>query len=165
MKYRKEIYMINLSVPGREMKLELKNLVLDLNGTLALDGILLEGVESRVGLLKKELEIYLLTSDTLGCGSVVAEELGIPIFKVGSEQGGEDKLDFLNTVGAEETIVIGNGFNDRLVLEHAALSIAVIGGEGCCVQALQKADIVVNNILDALDLLLKPMRIVATLRD
>ncbi len=157
--------MINLSVPGREMKMELKNLVLDLNGTLSLDGILVEGVESRVAMLKKELDIYLLTSDTLGCGSIIAEELGISIFKVGSEQGGEDKLDFLNTVGAEVTIVIGNGFNDRLVLEHAALSIAVIGGEGCCVQALQKADIVVKDILDALDLLIKPLRIVATLRD
>lgn len=157
--------MINLSVPGREMNLELKNLVLDLNGMLSLDGRLVEGVESRVALLKNELEIYLLSSDTLGCGAITAEELGIPIFKVGKEQGGEDKLDFLNTVGAEETIVIGNGFNDRLVLEHAALSIAVIGGEGCCVQALQKADIVVNNILDALDLLIKPLRIVATLRD
>ncbi|MDD3364854.1 MAG: ATPase P [Syntrophomonas sp.] len=157
--------MINLSLPGREINLELKNLVLDLNGTLTLDGILVEGVASRVGLLKKELEIYLLTSDTLGCGAVVAEELGISIFKVGKEQGGQDKLDFLNTVGTEETIVIGNGFNDRLVLEHAALSIAVIGGEGCCVQALEKADIVVKDILDALDLLIKPLRIVATLRD
>ncbi|PKM77268.1 MAG: ATPase P [Firmicutes bacterium HGW-Firmicutes-15] len=157
--------MINLSVPGREMNMELKNLVLDLNGTLSVDGILAAGVESRVALLKKELKVYLLTSDTLGCGSTVAEDLGISIFKVGNEHGGEDKLDFLNTVGAEETVVIGNGFNDRLVLEHAALSIAVIGGEGCCVQALQKADIVVKDIQDALDLLLRPLRIVATLRD
>jgi soluble P-type ATPase len=152
-------------VPGREINLKIKNLVLDLNGTISVDGILVAGVESRIALLKKELEIYLLTSDTLGCGSVIAEELGILVFKVGNEQGGEDKLDFLNTLGAEETIVIGNGYNDRYVLEHAALSIAVIGGEGCCVQALQKADIVVKDILDALDLLLKPLRIVATLRD
>jgi soluble P-type ATPase len=158
-------YIINLSVPGREMNLVLKNLVLDLNGTLSVDGILVEGVESRIALLKKDLEIYLLTSDTLGCGSTIAEELGITVIKVGSEHGGQDKLDFLNTVGPEETIVIGNGFNDRLVLEHAALSIAVIGGEGCCVQALQQADIVVKDILDALDLLFTPLRIVATLRD
>ncbi|MFA7077545.1 MAG: ATPase P [Syntrophomonas sp.] len=157
--------MIDISIPGREMKLELQNLVLDLNGTLTVDGTLIAGVGARIDMLKENLQIYLLTSDTLGCGAMVAEELGISIFKVGQTNGGADKLDFLNTIGAEASTVIGNGFNDRLVLEHAALSIAVIGAEGSCVQALQKADIVANNILDALDLLLYPMRIVATLRD
>jgi len=156
--------MIDLSIPGREMNLELNNLILDLNGTLTVDGILIAGIKSRLDILKKDLEIYLLTSDTLGCGAIVAEELGIPIFKVGQEQGGEDKLDFLNTLGADETIAIGNGFNDRLILEHAALSVAVIGDEGCSVQALMQADIAVKDILDALELLLNPLRIVATLR-
>ncbi len=157
--------MINLTIPGREINLELKNLVLDLNGTLSVDGKLIAEVDSRIAGLQNHLQIYLLTSDTLGCGSSIAEELGLEIFIVGCEQGGQDKLDFVNTLGAEETIVIGNGYNDRLALENAALSIAVIGSEGCCAKALQKADIVVNSILDALDLLLKPMRIVATLRD
>jgi len=146
------------------MSLELKKLILDLNGTLTVDGILIAGIKARLDILKENLEIFLLTSDTLGCGAIVAEELGIPIFKVGREQGGDDKLDFLNTLGADETIAIGNGFNDRLILEHAALSIAVIGGEGCAVQALIKADIAVKDILDALDLLLNPLRIVATIR-
>jgi len=157
--------MIDLLVPGREMNLELKNLILDLNGTLTVDGILVAGVKSRLDMLKRDLDIYLLTSDTLGCGGMVAEELGIPIFKVGKEHGGEDKMNFLNTIGVDETVAIGNGFNDRLILEHAALSIAVIGSEGCAVQAVSNADILVKDILDALDLLLNPLRIVATLRD
>jgi soluble P-type ATPase len=156
---------IELSLPGREIKLELKNLVLDLNGTLTIDGRLIAGVDSLVEILKSILQVYLLTSDTLGIGAEVAAELGIPIFKVGSDKGGEDKLDFLNTIGADETIVIGNGYNDRLVMEHAALSIAVLGAEGCSVLALQKADLVAKSILEALALLLNPMRIVATLRD
>lgn len=156
--------MIEMTWPGRDVTMELRNLILDLNGTLSVDGLLVEGVKAHVDELKSLLQVYLLTSDTLGYGASVADELGIPIFKVGT-QGGEDKLDFLNTVGPEETIVIGNGYNDRLILEYAALAIAVIGAEGCCIQALQKADLVVNNIIDALDLLLKPLRIVATLRD
>lgn len=156
--------MIELSLPGREIKLELKNLVLDLNGTLTVDGRLVAGVDSLVELLKSILEVYLLTSDTLGFGATVAEELGIPIFKVGS-QSGQDKLDFLNTIGADATVVIGNGYNDRLIMKHAALSVAVLGAEGCAVQALQEADIAVKSILEALSLLLNPLRIVATLRD
>jgi len=156
--------MLTIALPGRDLTLELTNLILDLNGTLSVDGTLVEGVKSHVDELKSVLQVYLLSSDTLGCGAAMADELGIPIFKVGTRSG-EDKLDFLNTVGPAETIVIGNGYNDRLILEHAALSIAVIGAEGCCTQALQKADLVVNDIIDALDLLLKPLRIVATLRD
>jgi soluble P-type ATPase len=156
--------MIEIPLPGREIKLEIKNLVLDMNGTLTVDGKLVAGVGARLQRLKNILNVHLLTSDTLGCGAVVADELGIPFFKVGS-QGGEDKLDFLNTIGAEQTIVIGNGYNDRLIMEHAALSMAVIGAEGCSVLALQKADIAVDSILTALDLVLNPMRIIATLRD
>ena len=156
--------MIEIPLPGREIKLAIKNLVLDMNGTITTDGTLIPGVAALLERLKNTLTIYLLTSDTLGVGAAVAAELGIPIFKVGS-RGGEDKLDFLNTIGAEESIVIGNGYNDRLIAEHSALSIAVLGAEGCSVKTLQEADIAVTSILVALELVLNPMRIIATLRD
>lgn len=156
--------MIEMILPGREVKLEIENLVMDLNGTLTLDGVLIPGVADLLERLKSSLNMYLLTSDTLGCGAAVAEELGIPLFKVGS-RGGDDKLDFLNTIGAERTIAIGNGYNDRLILEHAALSMVIAGGEGCALPALQAADIAVSSILTALDMLLHPVRIIATLRD
>ncbi|MEA1962448.1 MAG: haloacid dehalogenase, partial [Bacillota bacterium] len=119
--------MLKVSLPGRGRQLELKKLLLDLNGTLTVDGILENGVKQRIEDIKKNFEVYLLTADTRGSGSQVAEELGIQLFKVSGDHGNQDKLDFLNTVGAEETVMIGNGFNDSLVLEQAALSIAVIG--------------------------------------
>lgn len=156
--------MIKLSIPGRNLDLELDNLLLDMNGTLTTDGHLLDGVKEKLEQLKEHLDLYLLTADTHGTGAAVAAELGIQIFRVSGETGGQDKLDFLHTLGAEYSAAIGNGFNDALMLEHAALSIAVIGEEGCAVQALTKADIVVNDINDALDLLIKPLRFVATLR-
>ena len=156
--------MIELPLPGRGIRLELKNLVLDMNGTITLDGALIPGVEQLLEVLQQTLQVYLLTSDTLGCGAAIAERLGIALFKVGS-QGGEDKRDFLNTIGAEATVVVGNGYNDRLILEKAALAIVVMGPEGCSTQALQVADIAVGSILTALELLLHPMRIIATLRD
>jgi len=156
--------MLHLSIPGRDLDLELNNLLLDMNGTLTTDGHLLAGVKEKLEQLKEHLDLYLLTADTHGTGAAVAEEIGIQIFKVSGETGGQDKLDFLHTLGAEYTAAVGNGYNDGLMLQHAALSIAVVGEEGCAVQTLIKADIAVNDINDALDLLLKPMRIVATMR-
>ncbi len=156
--------MIELSIPGRDMTLQLNNLLLDINGTLTTDGVLIEGVREKLELLKKDLGMYLLTADTLGNAASVAEELDIEIFKVSGDEGGQDKLDFLNTLGAENTVAIGNGYNDTLMLEHAALAIAVIGEEGCSVHALKKADIVVKDINAALSLLLNPLRIIASQR-
>jgi P-type E1-E2 ATPase len=155
--------MIKLSLPGRDWSAELNNLILDLNGTVTTDGQLLPGVKEKVEMLKDRLEIYIVTADTRGTGFEAAEKLGVHFFKVSDNDGAHDKLDFVNTIIGEETIVIGNGYNDHLALEHAALSIVVIG-EGCAVQALKKADIAVKDINDALDLLLNPLRIVATLR-
>ncbi|SHH11575.1 ATPase, P-type (transporting), HAD superfamily, subfamily IC [Thermosyntropha lipolytica DSM 11003] len=156
--------MLQISIPGRDKTLHLKNILLDLNGTLTVNGVLQEGVRERIKILKNKFSIYLLTADTFGTGGMIAKELGIEVFKVGEVNGGQDKLDFLKSLGKDETVAIGNGFNDVLMLEEAALSIVIIGGEGCAVEALLKADIAVTDINTALDLLLNPMRLVATLR-
>jgi soluble P-type ATPase len=61
--------------------------------------------------------------------------------------------------------VIGNGGNDQLILKEAGLGIAILGDEGISVTAMKNADILVKTISDALDLLLKPKRLIATLRE
>lgn len=156
--------MLQISIPGRDKTLYLKNILLDLNGTLTVNGVLPAGVKERINLLKEKFSIYLLTADTFGTGGMIARELGIEVFRLGEANGRQDKLDFLKSLGREETVAIGNGFNDVLMLEEAALSIVIIGGEGCAVEALLKADIAVTDINTALDLLINPMRLVATLR-
>jgi soluble P-type ATPase len=50
------------------------------------------------------------------------------------------------------------------MVKEAALGIAVIEKEGAAVETLLAADIVCGNILDALELLLNPKRLIATLR-
>jgi len=156
--------MLKISLPGRERTLELENLLLDQNGTLTQDGVLLQGVAERVAGLRDQLDLYLLTADTFGSAAAIAEELDISLFKVSPEQGGPDKKDFLLNLDPAKTAAIGNGYNDALMLEEAALSVAVIGPEGCAAAALRKADIVVTDINDALDLFINPLRLVATLR-
>lgn len=156
--------MIRIHLPGREQSLELTRLVLDLNGTLATDGILEKGVAERIAGLRDRLDIYLLTADTFGTASEIAEELDIELFQVDEENGAQDKLDFINALESSQCVVIGNGYNDHLMFEAAALSIAVIGREGACGQSLMAADVVVNNILDALDLVGIHARLIASLR-
>lgn len=156
--------MIQVSLPGRNRTLKLYHLLLDMNGTLTKDGVLPAGVQERIELLRSQLEIYLLTADTFGSAAQVAKTLGIPLCKVSGEHGGLDKRDYLRTLEASHTVAIGNGYNDAMMLEEAALSIAVVGGEGCSRAALSQADIVVTSIVDGLDLLLNPLRLIATLR-
>lgn len=156
--------MIEISIPGRNINLQLKYLLIDLNGTLTNVGKLSPGVKARIMDLKDQIEIYLLTADTYGTAKVLSEDLGISLIKVDAINGGKDKRDFLHQVNASQAVAIGNGFNDTLMLEDAALSIIIIGQEGCAISALLKADIAVTSIIDALDLLLEPARVIATLR-
>jgi soluble P-type ATPase len=155
------------------------HLVLDLNGTLALDGVLIDGVAPRVRALARELNAHLLTADAHGTGAQVAKALGIAFHRLpsaprttASEAAPSEaapleaaqKERFVAALGAAGVIAIGNGNNDMGMLRAASLGIAVLGPEGAARAALEAADIVARDILEALDLLLHPRRIAATLR-
>ena len=144
--------------------LNLLNLVLDYNGTLAIDGKLIEGVADRLNLLGKNISIHVITADTFGKAADNLRKINcrLTILNPGSEQ--KQKLEFITGLGRETVVAIGNGLNDKLMLEQAALGIVVIQAEGAAIKTLQGADVVSTNILDALDLLLNPMRLKATLR-
>lgn len=155
--------MIHISIPGKE-DMKFHHLLLDMNGTLTIDGELQEGTKERIEFLKTRLNLYLLTADTFGTGARIAEQLGIEVFKVSPENGSSDKADFASSLEPEGVAAIGNGFNDVEMLGLAKLAIVVIGREGCSLAALHQADIAVNHINDALDLLINPLRLTATLR-
>ena len=61
-------------------------------------------------------------------------------------------------------MAIGNGSNDVAMLRDAGLGLAVLGPEGLALDALTAADLVVPDIVAALELLEDPARLVATLR-
>ncbi len=155
--------MIKISIPGGE-DLQLHYLVLDMNGTITTDGQVIEGVPERLAQLNDKLKIYLLTADTFGTGAQAACDLGIEMFKVSSDNGTADKMNFISALDPLGAAAIGNGNNDVAMFKKAQLSIAVIGQEGCCTAALLNADVVVNDINVALELLLNPLRLIATLR-
>jgi len=155
--------MIDLEIPGRG-GFALKHLVLDVNGTLATDGMLLEGVTERLKKLRGQIEIHLVTADTHGTLSGIEAELRISAVRIKAGQEREQKAALISRLRPEHTVAVGNGANDTEMLSAAAIGIAVLGPEGLSVETLRAADVVVSSIADALDLLLIPKRLIATLR-
>ena len=74
------------------------------------------------------------------------------------------KREYIEALGWERVVAVGNGRNDRLMLKRAALGIAVIGEEGAASETLLAADVVCPNVRAALELLQNPLRLTATLR-
>lgn len=151
---------LSFSIPGLP-ELRLEYLLLDVNGTLTNRGALLPDVAARLARLREELEIQLVSADTFGTLDSVSELLQVRHTRAAS---GADKLRLLDELGRERCAVIGNGANDVLVLEAAALGIVVLGPEGASAAALCFAALVSTTIVGALELLLEPQALSATLR-
>ena len=155
--------MIEIAIPGYRT-LRFAHLVLDYNGTLAVDGEPLAGVMDALKNLAQSLEVHVVTAGTFG--KVRSRLEGVPcrlsVLPVENQDTG--KLDYVKALGAEKTVCMGNGRNDRLMLKEAALGVAVILEEGVAVETLNSADVVCTSILSALELLTNPLRLTATLR-
>lgn len=155
--------MIEVEIPGHP-GLRLEHLVLDHNGTLAVDGILAPGVGERLTALAGELTIHVVTADTFGRAREQLRDLPVAVSILPAGDHARAKLEFVRGLGEKSVAAMGNGRNDRLMLEAAALGIAVLLDEGAAVESVRAADILCRDITSALDLLLHPLRLRATLR-
>lgn len=154
--------MIKIQIPGRE-EMTLSHLILDYNGTIAEDGELIPEIKERLGELSNQLQIWVITADTHGTAARKCEVLPVQVLTYPTTHVGQIKAQETRKLSGG-VVCIGNGFNDIQMLDAADLGICVIGKEGCCGRLLSHADVVVTSIADALDLLLKPQRLRATLR-
>jgi len=155
--------MIELTIPGRG-ELRLQHLVMDVNGTLTLDGTLLEGVARRLSGLRDRLNLHMVTADTHGQQSVIDQLLNLSAVRIQRGNESAQKTEFVNSLGANSVVAIGQGANDAGMLKTAALGICILSTEGTAVDTLLAADLVAPDIQSALDLLEKPLRIIASLR-
>ena len=155
--------MLEIAVPGMP-SLRFEHLVADFNGTLAVDGVLIAGVEKALGTLSAKLEIHVVTADTFGRARQAMA--GVPCTTTILPPGEQDsaKLRYVDALGAAQCVCVGNGRNDRLMLAAAGLGIAVVQAEGAAMETLLAARIVAPDIGAALGLLLNPTRLAATLR-
>jgi P-type E1-E2 ATPase len=155
--------MLEINIPGRGM-LEIIHLVSDVNGTLAIDGILMEGIQEKVSKLRKQLEIHLLTANTHGKQNEIDKILNLKSVIISPGKEALQKADFVRSLGAENVVAIGQGANDAEMLKTASIGICVISPEGTAVETFLAADLVVPDIYAGLEILEKPMRMVADLR-
>lgn len=155
--------MIELKIPGLG-RLELEHLVCDVNGTLAVDGKLQDGLVRDLSKLKDRLNLHLLTADTHGRQRTIDQQLNLQAVRIQPGEESHQKADYVRQLGSEKVVALGHGANDAAMLKEARLGICVFSPEGVAVETLRAADLVTPDINSALDLLEKPLRIVASLR-
>ncbi len=151
---------IRLDIPQRGA-IELQHAVFDINGTLAVDGVAVPGVTERLKTLSSQISIHLLTAGTHGKLSELEHTLGFPLHVI---HRGNEKMRYVQLLGPASVIAFGNGVNDSGMLRLASIGVAILTPEGMAIRAWQTADLLVHSPINALDLLLKPTRLIATLR-
>jgi len=154
--------MIIIQRPGQDL-LEMDFMLMDFEGTLAQDRRVDPKAKDKINLLSKRMKIYILAKGEKEVVEDVLKKVKAEVIYLRMREPAQGKLSLLRQLGARRTVAIGNGVDDALMLEEAGLGICILGREGASVKAMQKADVVVTNILDALDFILKPLRQEATL--
>ena len=148
-------------IPGQG-ELSLKTIILDLNGTLSVAGVVPEGVKARLDKLKSlGFQVLFFTGNTRNDADDLARDLGIE-WKLAKNAG--DKRKLASELEPESCASIGNGLIDLELMQVVKLRVVTLQAEGVHAQTLLNSDIVVPTINDALDLFIDKQRLIATLR-
>ena len=156
--------MLKIEIPGQRAFI-LEHLVLDYNGTMAIDGKQIPAVGDLLNQLENTLQVHILTADTFGTAGPHLKAISCRLVVLHGGRQDVLKRKYIEKIGTGKTVCIGNGRNDLLMIKKAALGIAVIQEEGAFVETVMKADVVCRSIVDALQLLINPQRLIATLRN
>jgi P-type E1-E2 ATPase len=146
-----------------DKEIEVKTIILDLNGTLSVKGKIVEGVKERFAKLKEMgIDVVFLSGDQRGTAEDLAKDLGIEFTKA---KTGKDKEHLFLKHDPNTTAAIGNARIDNGKFKHAIVSVATIQAEGIHVGVLQHVDILVTSVLDALDIFIDPNSLAATMKE
>ena len=154
---------MKVEIPGYKI-FQLHHLLLDFNGTIAVDGVVKEEVRQLIRQLAEQYSIHVLTSDTRGTSADQTTGLPLTLQTFAGDEAALAKAAIARELGGEHCACIGNGRNDLLMFQTCALSIAVLEEEGLYPSLLNSADLMVRSSEDALKLLLDPKRLIAGLR-
>jgi len=154
--------MLEIDVPGFG-HVRVEHLVSDFTDTLSVNGRLLPGVKELLNNVSQVVKLHVVTADTFGTAQGALAGVDCAMTILSGEAMDVQKEEYVRGLGADHVMAIGNGNSDRKMLAAARIGIAVIEGEGCLVNAVLNAEIVVRSIHDALGFLLDPQRLKATL--
>ena len=85
---------MKIEIPGYP-SLDLKYLLLDYNGTIALDGIISEAVANKIRQLSDLFHIYVLTADTNGTARQMCEGLPVDILTFPNDAAMQEKQGYI----------------------------------------------------------------------
>lgn len=154
---------LNIDIPSYR-NFEIENVVFDYNGTIAVDGKLIEGVKEKLIEADKIVNVYIVTADTYGTVAKNFKNLNVKVKIITKENGSVDKLELVKELGADKTIAVGNGNIDELMLKESAIGICILGEEGLSTRAILASDIVLKDIHYFFPMLTNTKRVVADLR-
>lgn len=155
--------MIAINIPGFG-DFNLTDAIIDYNGTLAVDGKLINGIAKPLNSLAELVTIHIVTGDGFGTARSELSDINCKLTIIPPDNQGLSKQNYLHQLNPATTVSIGNGKNDSYILKESALGIAIIGDEGTAAEALMSAHIILPSIALALAILHNPKRLKATLR-
>lgn len=160
--------MIRIAIPGFG-PLEIRTVVTDYTGTHSFKGLVRRSVRARLARLGRLVEVHVLTVDTFGTARRELARLPVELHVLkGKARHDRQKERFVLDCEPKHVAAFGNGTIDRLLLrtvrDAGGLAVAVDNGEGCAVETMLNANILVHGSEQALDLLLEPDVCKATLR-
>jgi len=147
--------------PNNEI-IDIENIVVDLNGTLANYGIVSNKTKALIKKLKElDYRIILISGDIRGNASVIAKDLGIELL-LGENSNLKAKQ--IKMFNPQKTAAIGNARIDIGTFLNAKLSIATLQQEGIHTDIIKYVDIIVPSIEDALNIFIDTKALEGTLR-
>lgn len=155
---------MRFTIPGQP-ELDIRHVVFDYNGTIAVDGALIPGVAAQINRFAPQLAFHVITADTYGTVERALQGVACTVHVITGNRQDASKLQYVGQLGKQHVLAVGNGNNDKLMLQAAALGIALVQDEGASVQALLAADVVCKSVLDVFAYFATPNRLVATLRN
>jgi len=157
---------IAIDIPGFGRR-DIKIVVSDYNGTQSCGGSVRPRVRKRLKKLAKLVDLHIITADSFGTAKKELRGIARP-YLLRTSQHDVEKAAYVSRFELAQVAAFGNGNNDRLMLkavkEGGGLAVAVDNGEGCTIDALLNAHLFIAGAGHAIDLLLVPTRLKATLR-
>jgi len=155
--------MVSMNIPGFG-QIKIGHVVFDYNGTIARDGALIKGVKKGIKQYSSHMKFHVITADTFGFVKKELHDVNAVLTIISEKNQAQSKRDYIRQLGPDQTICVGNGANDRMMLKEACIGIAVLGEEGLASSSLVAADLMVKDILDVFGFFQTSERLIASLR-